>query len=152
MASWLPSFDFSSSYSSLGRNILVGVSIGLGIGIGVGAGIAASRKMLPVQAQDHAQDQRLVSRFVELTNEIRELRCVMVRLEVFFHECGTNLRRTVPLNDQSAVQGSGDEASEEDDEFYEMSGEELSSRFVFFLVVIILFPSLCNETYISAAW
>ena len=142
MASWLPSFDFSFSYSSLGRNILVGVSIGLGIGIGVGAGIAASRKMFPVQAQDRAQDQRLVSRFVELTNEIRELRCVMVRLEVFFHESGTNLIRTVPLKDQSAVQGSGDEASEEDDEFYEMSGEELSSRFVFFLDVIIIFVSV----------
>lgn len=120
MASWLPSFDFSFS---LGRNVLVGVSIGLGIGIGIRAGMAASRKMFPVQAQG----QNLVVRFTELTNEIRELRCVMVRLEVCFRETAT--KQVVPLKDQRQ----SDDDETEEDEYYEMSGEELgnSPRFVF---------------------
>ncbi|CAH3165927.1 unnamed protein product [Porites lobata] len=113
MASWLSSFDFSFS---LGKNVLVGVSIGLGIGIGIGAGIAASRKVFPLQTQD----QKLVIHFAELTNEIKELRGVMVRLEVCFTE--TTTTRIVPLKGQLSGRQSDEEETEED-EFYEMSGE-----------------------------
>ena len=119
MAPWLPSFDFSFS---LGRNFLVGVSIGLGIGIGIGAGMAASRKMFPLQAQDH----NLLVRFTELTNEVKELRCVMVRIEVCFNE--TKTKRIVPLRNQAPALESDVET---EDEFYEMSGDETSPRFVF---------------------
>ena len=120
MASWLPSFDGSS----LGRNILVGISIGLGIGIGIGAGMAASRRMFTTKVQD----QNLVVRFTELTEEVRELRCVIVRLEVTLSE--TKSKRTVPLKDQESVRESTQSGEEtEDDEFYEMSGEEPSSRY-----------------------
>ena len=117
MASWLPSL---CPTSSLGRNVLTGVSIGLGIGIGIGAGIAASRRMFTGKVQD----QNLVVR--ELMEEIRELRCVMVRLEVTFSE--TRNKRIIPLNDQSVVRQSDEET--EEDEFYEMSGEELTSRYL----------------------
>ncbi len=120
MASWLPSFDSSS----LGRNVLVGVSIGLGIGIGIGAGMAASRRMFTAKVQD----QNLVVRFTELTEEIRELRCVMVRLEVTLSE--TKNKRIIPLKDQPSVRErvqSDDET--EEDEYFEMSGEEPSSRY-----------------------
>lgn len=117
MASWLPSLD-----SSLGRNVLTGVSIGLGIGIGIGAGIAASRRMFTGKVQD----QNLVVRVTELMEEIRELRCVMVRLEVTFSETRNN--RIIPLNDQSVVRQSDEET--EEDEFYEMSGEEPTSRYL----------------------
>ena len=129
MASWLPSFDFSCS---LGRNVLVGVSIGLGIGIGIGAGMAASRKMFSLQTQD----QRLVVHFAELANEIKELRCVMVRLEVCFNsEATCRTKRMVPLKDQSSARDSDDEETE-DDEFYEMSGESESLlRFVIVFIV-----------------
>ncbi|XP_078351181.1 regulator of microtubule dynamics protein 1-like [Oculina patagonica] len=118
MASWLPSFDSSS----LGRNVLVGVSIGLGIGIGIGAGMAASRRMFTAKVKD----QNLVVRFTELTEEIRELRCVMVRLEVTLSE--TKNKRIVPLKDQPSVRErvQSDEETEED-EYFEMSGEEPSS-------------------------
>ena len=117
MASWLPSLYPTSS---LGRNVLTGVSIGLGIGIGIGAGIAASRRMFTGKVQD----QNLVVR--ELMEEIRELRCVMVRLEVTFSE--TRSKRIIPQNDQSVVRQSDEET--EEDEFYEMSGEELTSRYL----------------------
>lgn len=102
----MPSLDLHLPLS-LGRNVLVGVSIGLGIGIGIGAGMAASRRMFTAKLQD----QSLVVRVTELTEEIRELRCVMVR-----H------KRTVP----PSVQQSDEET--EEDEYYEMSGEELSSN------------------------
>ena len=119
MASWLPSFDSSS----LGRNVLVGISIGLGIGIGIGAGMAASRRMFTAKVQD----QNLVVRFTELTEEIRELRCVMVRLEVTLSE--TRDKRIIALKHEPSLRGSvqSDEETEED-EYYEMSGEEPSSR------------------------
>lgn len=130
MASWLPSFDFSFS---LGRNVLVGVSIGLGIGIGIGAGMAASRKMFALQAQD----QKLVVRFTELTNEIKELRCVMIRLEVCLNE--TKTIRTVPLRNQASVLGSDVET---EDEFYEMSEDETSPRFVVCLFSLLNFAIL----------
>lgn len=117
MAAWLPSLDFSSS---LGCNVLVGVSIGLGIGIGIGAGMAASRRMFNAKVQD----QNLVVRVTELTEEMRELRWVMVRLEVTFSE--TRNKRIVPLNNQPSVRQSDEET--EEDEYYEMSGEEPSSR------------------------
>ena len=117
MASWLPSLDLTSS---LGRNVLTGVSIGLGIGIGIGAGIAASRRMFTGKVQD----QNIAVR--ELMEEIRELRCVMVRLEVTFSE--TRNKRIIPLNDQSVVRQSDEET--EEDEFYEMSGEESTSRYL----------------------
>ena len=117
MAAWLASLDFSSS---LGRNVLVGVSIGLAIGIGIGAGMAASRRMFTAKVQD----QNLVVRVTELTEEMRELRYVMVRLEVTFSE--TRNKRFVHLKDQPSVQQSDEET--EEDEYYEMSGEEPSSR------------------------
>jgi len=116
MAAWLLSLDLPLS---LGRNVLVGVSIGLGIGIGIGAGMAASRRMFTAKVQD----QNLVVRVTELTEEIRELRCVMVRLEVTFSE--TRNKRIVSLNDQPTVLQSDEET--EEDEYYEMSGEEASS-------------------------
>ena len=134
MASWLPSFDFNFS---LGRNVLVGVSIGLGLGIGIGAGMAASRKMFPLQAQD----QKLVVRFTELTNEIKELRCIMVRLEVCLNE--TKTKRIVPLrNNQTSVLESDVET---EDEFYEMSEDETSPRFVVCLFSLLNF-AICTLT------
>lgn len=117
MAAWLPSLDLPLS---LGRNVLVGVSIGLGIGIGIGAGMAASRRMFTAKVQD----QSLVVRVTELAEEIKELRCVMVRLEVTFSE--TRHKRIVPLTDQPSVLQSDEET--EEDEYYEMSGEEPSSN------------------------
>ncbi|XP_022787162.1 regulator of microtubule dynamics protein 3-like [Stylophora pistillata] len=113
-------FGFSSSF---GRNILVGISIGLGIGIGIGAGMAASRKWFSARGED----QNIVVKFTELKDEIRELRCIVVRLELTLTE-GKN-KRIVPKNEtppRMTVQS--DEETE--DEFYEMSGEgwELSSR------------------------
>ncbi|KAJ7379824.1 Regulator of microtubule dynamics [Desmophyllum pertusum] len=122
MASWLPSFENLGFSSSLGRNVLVGVSIGLGLGIGIGAGMAASRKMFTAKVQD----RNLVVRFTQLTEEIKELRCVMVRLEVTLSE--SKNKRIVPLKDQPTVRESvqSDEETEED-EYYEMSGEEPSS-------------------------
>lgn len=117
MAAWLPSLDLPLS---LGRNVLVGVSIGLGIGIGIGAGMAASRRMFTAKVQD----QSLVVRVTELAEEIKELRCVMVRLEVTFSE--TRHKRIVPLTDQPSVLQSDEET--EEDEYYEMSGEEPSSK------------------------
>lgn len=125
MASWLPSFENLGFSSSLGRNVLVGVSIGLGLGIGIGAGMAASRKMFTAKVQD----RNLVVRFTQLTEEIKELRCVMVRLEVTLSE--SKNKRIVPLKDQPTVRESvqSDEETEED-EYYEMSGEEPSSRCV----------------------
>ena len=109
--------------------MLVGVSIGLGIGIGLGAGIAASRKVFPLQTQD----QKLVIHFAELTNEIKELRGVMVRLEVCFTE--TRTTRIVPLKGQLSARQSDEEETEED-EFYEMSGEsEPLSRSVSSLII-----------------
>ena len=123
MAAWFPSLDLSLS---LGRNVLVGVSIGLGIGLGIGAGMAASRRMFTATVQD----QKLVVRVTELTEEIRELRCVMVRLEVTFSE--NRNKRIVPQNDQPPVRQSDEET--EEDEYYEMSGEEPSSKYVSYLV------------------
>lgn len=117
MAAWLPSLDLPLS---MGRNVLVGVSIGLGIGIGIGAGMAASRRIFTAKVQD----QNLVVRVTELTEEIRELRCVMVRLEVTFSE--TRNKRVLPLHDQRPIQQSDEET--EEDEYYEMSGEEPSPR------------------------
>ena len=116
MAAWL-SLDLPLS---VGRNVIAGVSIGLGIGIGIGAGMAASRRIFTAKVQD----QNLVVRVTELTEEIRELRCVMVRLEVTFSE--TRNKRVVPLNDQPSIPQSDEET--EEDEYYEMSGEEPSSR------------------------
>ena len=117
MAAWLPSLELPFS---LGRNVLVGVSVGLGIGIGIGAGMAASRRMFTAKVQD----QSLVVRVNELTEEIRELRCVVVRLEVTFSE--TRKKRIVHLNDEPSVLQSEEET--EEDEYYELSGEEPSSR------------------------
>lgn len=112
--------------------MLVGVSIGLGIGIGIGAGIAASRKVFPLQTQD----QKLVIHFAELTNEIKELRGVMVRLEVCFTE--TTTTRIVPLKGQLSGRQSDEEETEED-EFYEMSGEtEPLSRSISSLIILTL--------------
>ena len=120
MASWLPSFGFSYS---LGRNVLFGVSVGLGIGIGIGAGMVLSRKIFPLQAQD----QKLVVHLTELANETRELRLVLVKLEVCFSE--SRPKRKVPRRDQVSVQES-DEEETDLDEYYEMSGEEHLERFV----------------------
>ncbi|XP_058947601.2 regulator of microtubule dynamics protein 3-like [Pocillopora verrucosa] len=116
----LQSFDNFGFFSSCGRNILVGISIGLGIGIGIGAGMAASRKWLAVRKEE----QNIVVQLTELRDEIRELRCTVVRLEVTLTE-GKN-KRNVPLkNEPSRVTVQSDEETE--DEFFEMSGEELSS-------------------------
>lgn len=118
----LQSFDNFGFFSSCGRNILVGISIGLGIGIGIGAGMAASRKWLAVRKEE----QNIVVQLTELRDEIRELRCTVVRLEVTLTE-GKN-KRNVPLkNEPSRVTVQSDEETE--DEFFEMSGEELSSRY-----------------------
>lgn len=122
MASWLPSFDFSYCF---GRNVLVGVSVGLGIGIGIGAGMVLSKKIFPLQAQD----QTVVVHLTELTNEMKELRCVLVKLEVCFNE--TRPKRKVPLRDQVSVPESDDEETDLE-EYYEMTGEEPLERFVCF--------------------
>lgn len=119
--------------------MLVGVSVGLGIGIGIGAGIAASRKVFPLQTQD----QKLVIHFAELTNEIKELRGVMVRLEVCFTE--TRTTQIVPLKGQLPARESDEEETEED-EFYDMSGEsEPLSRSVLSLIINLFLFSFFLE-------
>lgn len=123
MASWLP-FDNLGFCSAFGRNILVGVSIGLGIGIGIGAGMAASRKWLTAKVED----QNLVIRFTELRDEIRELRCVVVRLEVTLTDQAKNTR-IVPHKNEPSLRLTEQSDEETEDEFYEMSGDELPSRY-----------------------
>ena len=106
-------------FSSLGRHALLGVSIGLGIGIGIGAGVVISRRYFSVVAHD----ERFVVGLSKLTDEMKELRSVIVKLEYGLNETRT---KRVVFKDNTSVHASDEET--EEDEFYEMSGEEVSSR------------------------
>ncbi|XP_074629983.1 uncharacterized protein LOC141888859 isoform X2 [Acropora palmata] len=113
MASLFSIFDFTFSLS-LGRNILFGVSIGLGIGVGIGVGMVASKRIFPFRADD----RNLVVLFSELTNEIREIRYVMLKLETSFDKGKSEGIRILK------EKGSEDEETDDFEEFFEMSVEE----------------------------
>ncbi|XP_015777314.1 PREDICTED: uncharacterized protein LOC107355288 [Acropora digitifera] len=113
MASLFSIFDFSFSLS-LGRNILFGVSLGLGIGVGIGVGMVASKRIFPFRADD----RNLVVLFSELTNEIREIRYVMLKLETTFDKGKSEGIRILK------EKGSEDEETDDFEEFFEMSVEE----------------------------
>ena len=117
MASLFSIFDFTFSLS-LGRNILFGVSIGLGIGVGIGVGMVASKRIFPFRADD----RNLVVLFSELTNEIREIRYVMLKLETSFDKGKSEGIRILK------EKGSEDEETDDFEEFFEMSVEEPLQR------------------------
>lgn len=98
----------------MGRNILFGVSIGLGIGVGIGVGMVASKRIFPFRADD----RNLVVLFSELTNEIREIRYVMLKLETSFDKGKSEGIRILK------EKGSEDEETDDFEEFFEMSVEE----------------------------
>lgn len=109
------------SLSSLTRNIVVGTTLGLGIGIGIGTGLYISKKLTKTMTVD----KDLVIGMQQLTNEMKELRCVLTRhnqeniiVPVKETRVTQNKYSANSLRDLLSIN------SDEDEEFYDFNQED----------------------------
>ncbi|XP_001624179.2 regulator of microtubule dynamics protein 2 [Nematostella vectensis] len=109
------------NFSSFGRHIVIGTTLGLSIAMGITAGMYITKKMLQSRSDE---DGRIVVCMLELTQEMRELRSVIIRLESSLEAQAAKpiniVKSSGSLKDSKSVRTSSDD----EDEFYEAPQDE----------------------------